>query len=516
MKTRILIIMLWIAPALFPQEQTLSIKKADVYKNGSAFITAEGTLNFDQSEATLSFIPKAMFGTLWVYSPDKQVTVTDLKVIQRKNVFSRKCSTMTEILTSNLGKNIIFNRSDDRKNAIQGILQAVSGTDDRFILTMKSNQQTLALSAYWYNAHFEFPGGMNDMTTDTLESQVLKIRTNSGHSNQRMNLMYFMNQLGWVPSYYVDLTDDKSAQIVLTATLINDAADMENVELNFVVGFPNFIYHNVESPLSNKAAINDFMRSLSGAERRPSYQSLSNIAAQSFVAYDSDDRTEFNYSESGTQEGISEEDLFFYPAPKITLKKGERGIYQIFSATVPYAHIYEVSLPNHLNHDKYSREEAPQVWHSVKLENKTANPWTTGSGMTLRNGKALGMDILKYTPKGSSGKLKITASPDIQVSDDEKEIERKQDYRKKSGYYYDLVKIEGEILVRNYKDQPVTLMITKSVSGKILDAGTGAKIKQIPGARDVINADNLIEWETRIKPGETGKINYQYEVFLRH
>ena len=126
------------------------------------------------------------------------------------------------------------------------------------------------------------------------------------------------------------------------------------------------------------------------------------------------------------------------------------------------------------------------------------------------------MDILKYTPKGSSGKLKITVSPDIQVSDDEKELDRKQDFRKKDGYYYDLVKIEGEIRVKNYKDKMVALQVSKSITGKILNAGSGGKIKQIPNARDVLNSENLLEWELKINSGETGKITYQYEVLLRH
>ncbi len=516
MKQSFILTILILAHGLVAQDQNLVIKKADVFKNGAAFITAEGALKFFNSEAVLTAVPQAVFGTLWMTSLEKQTRVSEIKSISRKNTATRKISSITELLKSNIGRKIIFNRSDDRKNAIQGTLQSVSGTDDRYIITIRNSQHTVAVTSYWYGGYFEFPEGLNDDYADTAETRVLSIRTNSKQANQNVRMHYFANQLAWAPSYIVDLTDDKNAQITLSATLINDAADLENVDLNFVVGFPNFIYKNVESPLSGTSALAGFMRQLYGSERQPSYQYQSALTNQMMTDYNEDASSEFTATEMSSLEGAAEEDLFFYALPGVTLKKTERGIYPVFSATVPYAHIYEVHLTNHLSRTKYNKDDNPKVWHSLKLENTTKHPWTTGSGMTTQNGRALGMDILKYTPKGSNGKLKITVSPDIHIADDEKEIERKQDNRKKYGYYYDLVKLEGEIRIRNYKEKPLTLVVTKSITGKILSAGTGSKIKPLPSANEAVNSDNVVEWEIQLKAGESRDIQYQYEVLMRH
>ncbi len=229
MKQSFILTILILAHGLVAQDQNLVIKKADVFKNGAAFITAEGALKFFNSEAVLTAVPQAVFGTLWMTSLEKQTRVSEIKSISRKNTATRKISSITELLKSNIGRKIIFNRSDDRKNAIQGTLQSVSGTDDRYIITIRNSQHTVAVTSYWYGGYFEFPEGLNDDYADTAETRVLSIRTNSKQANQNVRMHYFANQLAWAPSYIVDLTDDKNAQITLSATLINDAGLAETL-----------------------------------------------------------------------------------------------------------------------------------------------------------------------------------------------------------------------------------------------------------------------------------------------
>ncbi len=511
-------IMLLCGMTLFAQE--MKIRQADVFKNGAAFITAEGSVKFSQGKGNLSEVPAALFGTLWLASKEKNVTVTEIKTVSEKKTVMRPAVTIKEILEANTGKKITWYRSDDKKNAVTGVLQKVSGTDDRLEVTIKNGSQIQVLSAYSYHALFEFPEGYSDNYMDTVLASRLSVTVSPEKTSLPMQMVYFQSQVGWVPTYYVELVDEKTAQIILTASLVNDAVDLDDVALNFVVGFPHFLYDNVETPLASKANINDLLRALGSAERRPAYNYQSVLANQSMMELNRPAAYAVDEEGFKSLEGNAEEDLFFYNKEHVTLKKGERGLYTIFTAQVPFVHIYEVSLENKFTASGYSGykqdgEERPKVWHSVRLENKTPYPWTTGSGITLQNGKPLGMDILPYTPKTSKGKLKITVAPDIQVSDEEKEIERKTDIKRRDGYVYDLVTIEGSIEVRNYKDKDITLQITKPISGKMVSHSPQAKIRPLVRIGDVINSENIVEWEIPVKAGKDQKLVYQYQAYLR-
>jgi len=46
----------------------------------------------------------------------------------------------------------------------------------------------------------------------------------------------------------------------MKATLINDAEDLENVDFFFVVGYPNFLYADVLSPMALQESITQFIQ----------------------------------------------------------------------------------------------------------------------------------------------------------------------------------------------------------------------------------------------------------------
>ena len=50
--------------------------------------------------------------------------------------------------------------------------------------------------------------------------------------------------------------------------------------------------------------------------------------------------------------GEQEEDLFFYQADKITLKKGERAYQVLFSEKIPYEHVYTWDIPDQIDQSR--------------------------------------------------------------------------------------------------------------------------------------------------------------------
>jgi hypothetical protein len=508
------------------QTNGLKIKKVDVFKNGTAFFIAEGNIKLYQGEGTISPVPQGSFGTLWIAAMDKNVTIDEIKSVVETTSGKKKSENMLDALRANIGKKIIWYSADEKQAPITGLLESVSGTLERSMITVRTGSQTQLLSLSYYYNRIEFPDGYDAQSEDTTKHPSLKVKTSGGKSECNFQMIYFQNELGWTPSYRIDLVDDKNAQIILAASLVNDAQDFEQANLNFVVGFPHFKYVNVSSPLTTRETIGQFITALEGGYNAYNYtnyqaQSLMNAAAPiSELAADRGGSE--SYSNFRSVEGKAEEDLFFYNLPSISLKKGERAQYNIFSATVPYQHIYETNLPNALHlSDGYNsentqqRKEPSQVWHSVQLENRSQNPWTTGSAFTLQNGKPLGQDVLRYTPVKSSANVRITQSPDIHVMDEEKESGRKEEVRKKDGYFYDLVTINGEIIITNYKDKDIRIMVSRPVSGKIIASSDQPKIVQPARIGSAINPENNVTWEIPIKAGEEKKLTYQYEVLLR-
>lgn len=505
---------LWVGFPFTLLAQTVKPTHVDVFKNGLGFFTAEGTLPISQGMATLDHVPEAVFGTFWVASRDKNVTVESVKAVYQIRASKQDVKTFSAALQANIGKRIVWHFQDEKQGTISGTLQSVHGTDDRAMVTIKTATQTHVLAASWYS-WAEFPDAYLSQLPDTTRIPALEIQTGGSKSELPLHMVYFQHGIGWIPSYRVDLVDDKNAQIVLSASLVNDAQDLAGTNLNFVVGYPHFMYQNTPTPLSLHRGLDEFMGQAGRQEYRPTYQ-RSMLANQMMMGASEMIADEPDYGSFRPLEGTTNEDLFFYRLDNVTLKKGERAQYNIFSATVPYSHIYEVDLPKALNQYDYEKKDTPhQVWHSIRLENRTAHPWTTGSGMTLQGGKALGQDILYYTPPKNSVNLKITTSPDIVVKDEEKEVDRKESIKQKDGYYYDLLTIEGEIIVSNTKSKDIRLIVTRPVSGKILSISDQAEVKQSATLRTPINPENSVKWDVGVKSQETKKLTYRYEIYLR-
>lgn len=503
-------------------DDAVKITKMDVFKNGTVFVVSEGRVRLTDGIGTINGIPEAAFGTLWIAPAEKGIQIEELKAVREKRAVKKNVESLLDILKANVGKKIVWHHNTEKGISTTAVLQAVSGTDDRIVATFKNGAQIITAQVSAYYDYFEFPEGFISQLDDTMQSVALKIKTNSTRNDAAFQMVYFQSGIGWTPSYRIDLTDDKNAQIVLSATLVNDVHDLKGTRLNLVVGFPHFLYSDIESPLTMNQSLPQFLQALTGSDYSYSpsrYRgALMNQSMSYEMAMAPPAPPEPEYGSFKSLEGSAEGDLFFYDLANVTLQKGERGQYNIFSASVPYAHIFEVNLPNALNTDGYSveKKEPNEVWHSIRLENKSTQPWTTGSAITFQNAKPLGQDILKYTAVKSTNTVKITQSPDIRVTDEEKETGRKDEVSKKDGYYYDLVTITGEILINNFKDKDIRINVTRPVTGKITSAAEQPKISQLAQIRSAVNTENTLVWDIAVKAGEQKKISYTYDVLIRH
>ena len=510
---------------------SIKTKKVSVFKNGTAFFLKSGEVETKNKKALISEVGKAMFGTLWVFSKNGKIMSIGNS---SKNIMEKKDIKNTfDLLKANKNKKVKITFTNNKE--VEAKIFDIKG--DLLVLKTSGGDWITSSSKEIKKVLFkgEKPSFKYNLKTDKSKI-VLNFKKNG---KKKVELSYLQKGIGWLPNYLIKILNDNTAEITLKAMLINDAEDIKNADVDFVVGVPNFKYSMVYSPLTSKEDINKFLSSLNGNSGYGYQHNYSNLNSNIMIQRQSMSnsiRSRGSYNASPTidasfsgTEGGAYEDLFFYKVKNISLKKGERASYQLFTAKMPMEHIYELTLPANATSSgyyvsKYNRpvSDVNKVWHSLKLSNKTAYPWTTGTAMVVKKDKKeikpISQDMIKYTPVTGVSFVKITIATDIQVTDNDIETKRVRNHYKKNGYKYDLVTIRGEINIKNYKNKAVKLELKRSILGKLLKSdhkwSNYKKLKNIQYRS--VNPSNEVSWKLNLKANEEKKIKYIYSVYLNN
>jgi len=529
-------------PAVAEKENPLPVlntkpKTIAVFKNGLGFFIREGEVELLDKWAVTESVPQATLGSLWIGSLDEDTQIEEVIGFFEELKSVTEAITLQDLLKANIGKKAavtvnnqviegtIRSVPEDRVPYSESILQRVPSQPAVIaIISTKEGEVAINKNAV---SKIEFPPNFSTKIPSQEKAKRIKFKLATRKKKAVLSLSYLQKGISWIPSYLVNIEDSKKARITMKATLINDIEDLENVDAFFVVGYPNFMYADVLSPLALDQALSQFIIGLeAGARRRDEYSQLSNIMRQSMPAAVREEARvqplDYGYAAIKGVPGASEEDLFLYHKKGISLKKGERAYYHIFSQEVDYKHIYEWNVPDTLNVDPsgYQRSGQPQrdteqVWHSVKLENSTDYPWTTAPALTVSGWKPLAQDVINYTPKGIKTNLKLTVATDIKTNRNEYEIERQRDVRLYRSSY-DLVTVKGELYINNAKSKDVTMEIKKKVTGEVLEVSHDGKIEKVAEGLRGVNFNSFISWEIPVKAGEEVEVTYTYKVYIRH
>ncbi len=519
-------------PILNTKAKTLA-----VFKNGLGFFIREGEVGLKNRWAVTEYVPQATLGSLWIGSLDKDAQLDEvigyLEDVESKD----EATTFQEMLKLNIGKKVKITVNN---KIIEGTIKAVpekkmpyqEGAQQRIqlqpgaiaIISTKDGDIVINKNAV---SRIEFASSYSSQTLSKGKAKRIKFKLDTNRNRAKLSLSYLQKGISWIPSYLVNIEDPKKARITMKATLINDIEDLEDVDAFFVVGYPNFMYADVLSPLALDQVLSQFIAGLeAGGRRRAEYSQLSNIMRQSAPAAFREEARDlpldYGYAAIKGVPGASEEDLFLYHKKGISLNKGERAYYHIFSQEVDYKHIYEWNVPDTLNVDPrgYQRSGQPQtdkeqVWHSIKLENSTDYPWTTAPALTVSSWKPLAQDTINYTPKTTKTNLKLTIATDIKTNRREYEVERQRDVRLYRSSY-DLVTVKGELYIKNAKSKDVTMEIKKKVTGEVLEVSHQGKIEKMAEGLRGVNFNSFISWEIPVKAGEETEVTYTYKVYIRH
>lgn len=537
----------FVISALFAEDVSLSTfrtKTVAIFKNGLGFFIRDGEVYVDNGWAVTGNVPNSTLGSIWIASLDKKIELQEVIGYREEIQKEIEAITLEELLKANTGKKVIITSGSE---IIKGIVKSVP--DDRK-LPGEERVYSGSRSGYGYprpkfepariimidtengevvlnkNAvsKVEFPEESSTEFTRKEKEKRIKFRLNTREKRAKLSLSYLQKGISWVPSYLVNIQDSEKAGITMKSTVINDAENLEDVNVFFVVGYPNFIYADVLSPMALEESITQFITGLEGGgRRREEYGRLSNVMSQQTVSFGGGEeipRLDYGYAAIKGLPGVSEEDLFLYNKQGISLQKDERAYYHIFSDKVDYKHVYEWEIPDTINVDTrgyyrsgQEKKEKEQVWHSVKLSNSTKYPWTTAPAFVVNGQKPIAQDTINYTPKGTKINLKLTVATDIKTDRNEYEIERQRDmklYRRS----YDLVTVKGELYIRNCKSKDVIMEIKKMVTGEVTETSHNGKVKKTAEGLMGVNSISIISWEIPLKAGEKIDVTYKYKVYI--
>lgn len=533
------------------------VKRVAVFKNGYAFTYREGDVAIQNGWAYTSKVPVGVLGTIWGYSGTQNVKVTQLLASEGEKKEMERVVSLAEFLIANEGGRlkVTLYGGDNSKPTYEGQFELLSPNHNFELITGKINPSTidsnwignLSVALKTERGTLVIPFQQIQMAEVIGEAKWSKpkvskefrlgVKVDGAQNGQNVSLGLAALEKGvrWIPAYRVEIKGSpvKEAKLELEAMLINDLADLKDSEVYFVVGVPHFLFQDVTSPLSISTAFTGVSGSVDDYRRREnSRRDISSNAIMSQMAMDGADID--NPSPTSPDEeqsaGFSAEQLYLYQANQVTLKKGERLSQKLFSLTVPCSEVFEWTVSDspqaanaYMNSSSYATQTpqlvdlSSKVWYGLKMKNTTGMPWTTAPAMSFRDWKPLGQDLLSFTPNGGENILRVTPATEVIGTQTLEEKGRVREQIKYSGstYDFDLVTIEGTIKLRNIKDKPVDIVITRNLVGQVLGATDQGKITKEGLNLQSLNPNSRIKWTLSLPPGEK-EVKYTYKVYVRN
>ena len=537
-----------------PQEAKLTIEKVALFKNGLGFISSGATLPENAKTVRFGQLPVPSYGTFWVGYSEKvgvRSLVTSMEELER----SVPVQNMAQFLQANAGRKVTLRTGPGEKDVVSGVIMTGATEkdipeppspyvmdalrrQDRYgryagvpsttnILLIKTDKGTIALNAGSV-MRADFEGG--DVVHSAPAKQKrpsIRMELDRPAGGETVSVSYLARGVTWAPGYFIDLSDAETARFSARALVVNELADFENVKLDLVTGFPNIRFGEVSSPVAMSQNLAGFLNALAGGGREEAARGRGHMMTQqgflSNVAVFDESAARPMPGYSTAAEGIVSEDLFLYPVKGFTLKKGETAWVPLFTAQMPYQHIYTWRIGDLLDGNARHRGEqqrtdgkvAEEVWHSCRLINNLKIPLTTATAEFVKEGEFTGQDVCYYTPPGVETTIRINRTMNVLAEQAETELQRTRNAAKFHGYSYDLVRVQGTLRLRSRLDKLIKVEVRKGLSGEVLKTSSEAKdFKTATGLKQV-NPKHVLTWTVELKPGEEKELTFLYKVFVR-
>lgn len=510
----------------------LTPKTVFMYKNGYAWIVSSGNVKLNNGRWSLpqADIPNMAFGSFWFQSP------AGINFVQRETDTIMRTNfqpSVEDLLRLNKGKKVklsvnyginisviegtitrIFTQPSDsfdfyHANPAVAIIKTATGN-------VVVNKETLAkvISA-------EFEDAASYDVKDKNPEAKLSVYFKTKPATTELNMVGLQKFPAWNPVYRLVLDDKNGGKLTLGAEVSCGNNNLQNAELNLVVGQPSFTYGDL---LSRLVESNNNYRPEFAVDEGYVYKSVSNSASDGASRAYAPEAPEPVSVDAGKSE-----DFFYYTIRNFNLQKNQAAYVQILEEKINVTHQYLCQL-NGVNTwyapTYYSTlEEAPiiQVGHYLKFANPAKQPLTAGPVFVEKNNNnkdmALGQPVMSTVPVGGTANIYLTANLDLPVKQLEEELKRETSAKtvstKSETIYFDLITVKAMVHLENQSNEEKTVSLRREVSGKPLTSDVPWTLKTYPPRATDPNSTNSISWEVKLKPGEKKDFYYTYEYYLR-
>jgi hypothetical protein len=532
------------------QNLKLKIDRVSLFKNGLGFVSSSAVLPAQARVLRLGQLPVPSYGTFWLGYSGKvnpRSVITSLETSD----FQTGVQNLGQYLLLNAGRKAVIQTLPGEK--IEGIVMRpraetpppdVAGpyvmdyrrAGDTYlpagnqsqvgVLFINTGKGIVAINASSIS-RVDVDGDETITSFSVKRKQpAIRIELERPAVGETIEASYLARGVTWEPSYLIDLSDPKTAKVSANAVIVNELADFENVKLELVTGYPNIKFGEVLSPVAMSQSLADFLNSLAqgrtdGRGRGNSLMQQQAVMVNTASFYDESAATP---SYSTAAEGMTSEDLFLYPVGNFSLRKGDTAWIPLFTAEMPYLHLYTWKIPDSLDREERyqsnpqsgTEPKAEEVWHSCRLTNTLKMPLTTAAAQFVTNRQFTGQDTCYYTAPGAETTIRINRAMNVLADQAEIELERKRNAAEFYSWRYDLVKVKGELKVKNRLDKAAGMEIVKELSGEVLEMTPSAK--DVPTAKGLkqVNPKHVLTWRIELKPGEEVSLNYTYQVYIRN
>ncbi len=488
----------------------------NVFKNGTYFIAKEGNVPVKKGYAMLELPKQPLLGTYWLNAA-KDNKITSVCFITDTIKKTKKPQNFNDIFKGSIGKKVHFTYAvGNEKNIreISGVLVEYYEGSGIAKIKLADNKTTF----YPVASVVEFTiddSNVGELTVDSLV-RVAKIYFDKNITNTEIRVVYMQSGIQWIPSYNIKVINENELQLEMKALVENYSEDVEDAELTFTVGSPQFYYGYQYDPIYNNflTSLYDVKPAAVPYAQSQTYYTSNVYVAEERTAADQGISQYYDYS----TEGEKSNDLYMFKLGKVSLPSQSKTSFQIFSVKIPYKDVYEVNIGDVANYSYYSYisndpEKRLDVYHSLLLTNNTSNPFTTAPVFVQNeNMQPLAQDRIKYTPTGSDISVQLSKAGDVVVKNKEEELKKEENVKKIGKTYYNKVTIKGTVFIENMQNKKILLTIKKDLTANVLSASNDGKINK-SGRYNGLNPYVNINWELPLGAKEKKSITYEYEVY---
>lgn len=476
--------------------------RAVLFKNGLGWITEEGRGKGEGEWMTTTLHGHPLLGTLAVASRTAG-SLLEVKAIPPR-VFqplgnlpqaTRTISGQVEVTAS--GRTIT--------GRLAGVTTLV-GTEPLLVVDANQGTQLLPFSKVERVTAARKPEELGLASAEAIPS--LQVRVGKKEEVFHLVSTYLSRGIGWMPTYRLVLNEGGKGTLSLTAEVVNDALDLASVEVHFATGEGVFLFSRTDSPL--------FSDTVQPATVMDAVVEGLNLNVNKWVSNNpaSYDVTQTQEVTRPTQEqGVVPpgEETYLYGPVQLSLKKGERVLVPLATASVPAGLIYYWKVPLHVDQPP----ENNNVLLSVMLVNETPFPLTTGPLLVLHQGHPVGQGIITYTHAGEEALIPIAVGSTLTGIVSEWEVDRAKSTATFRGTRYDKVTMKGALKLKNTKKENIKARIEKPVLGKVISVSrSGKSTEQFLSPYDPNPKSNIV-WSLELKGGETAQLEYCYDLLVQ-